>query len=221
MFHCVPTVTKLSAIDASLFLFLQVLARDEDFGTNGEVTYSIRPSASSDNFRINETTGQLYTARAIDRETLQGNIIVNILAKDGGGREGTCPLFVKINDVNDNPPEFPEQAYNFNIQNDLPVDSSAFQVRATDKDQGQNAVVMYSLVSNPGGYFYIDKPFERTGIVKVNQTLPDDEVGYLNNKELYNQTNIWASPWENVSYVICEQQRHRSACASADSISRL
>ena len=25
---------------------------------------------------------------------------------------------------------------------------------------------------------------------------------------------IWAGPWENVSYVICKQQRRRSACAS-------
>ena len=30
-------------------------------------------------------------------------------------------------------------------------------------------------------------------------------------------TCIWAGPWENVSYVICERQRPRSACASAQS----
>ena len=30
-------------------------------------------------------------------------------------------------------------------------------------------------------------------------------------------TRIWAGPWENVSYVISEQQRRRSACASAQS----
>ena len=35
------------------------------------------------------------------------------------------------------------------------------------------------------------------------------------------QKNIWAGPWENVSYVICEQQRRRSACASAQSDQRL
>ena len=29
--------------------------------------------------------------------------------------------------------------------------------------------------------------------------------------------NNWARPWENVSYAICEQQRCRSACASAQS----
>ena len=32
---------------------------------------------------------------------------------------------------------------------------------------------------------------------------------------------IWAGPWENVSYVICDQQRRRSACASAQSDQRL
>ena len=30
-------------------------------------------------------------------------------------------------------------------------------------------------------------------------------------------TYTWAGPWENVSYVICEQQRRRSACAFAQS----
>ena len=33
--------------------------------------------------------------------------------------------------------------------------------------------------------------------------------------------NTWAGPWENVSYVICEQQMRRSACASAQSGQRL
>ena len=32
---------------------------------------------------------------------------------------------------------------------------------------------------------------------------------------------IWAGPWESVSYVICEQQRRRSTCASAQSDQRL
>ena len=36
----------------------------------------------------------------------------------------------------------------------------------------------------------------------------------------YNFYN-WAGPWENVSYVICKQQRPRSACASAQSDQRL
>ena len=35
------------------------------------------------------------------------------------------------------------------------------------------------------------------------------------------QNSKLAGPWKNVSYVICEQQRRRSACASAQSEQRL
>lgn len=142
------------------------------------MSYSIRPGANADNFRINETTGELFTAKEINREALQGTttLIVNVLARDGGGREGTCPLLVKINDVNDNPPVFPGPSYTFNIKNDLGVGSIAFQVQATDQDIGQNAVITYSLYENPGGYFKFDEQSKLTGVVKVNQTLPLDEV---------------------------------------------
>ena len=34
-------------------------------------------------------------------------------------------------------------------------------------------------------------------------------------------SSIWARPWENVSYAICEQQRRRSACTHAQSDQRL
>ena len=33
---------------------------------------------------------------------------------------------------------------------------------------------------------------------------------------MYSCLFMWAGPWENVSYFICEQQRRRPACASAD-----
>ena len=38
---------------------------------------------------------------------------------------------------------------------------------------------------------------------------------------IYLKQTIWAGPWENMSYFICEQQRRRSACASAQSDQRL
>ena len=41
------------------------------------------------------------------------------------------------------------------------------------------------------------------------------------NSEASKGRSKWAGPWENVSFVICEQQRCRSACASAQSDQRL
>ena len=43
----------------------------------------------------------------------------------------------------------------------------------------------------------------------------------LKNSDTQKNHCIWAGPWENVSYVICEQQWRRSACASAQSDQRL
>ena len=43
-------------------------------------------------------------------------------------------------------------------------------------------------------------------------------TGRLENKRCLGSATIkWVSSWENLSYAICEQQRHRSACASAQS----
>ena len=46
-------------------------------------------------------------------------------------------------------------------------------------------------------------------------------INNLHQGNLSRKEYIWAEPWENVSYVICEQQRRRSACASAQSDQRL
>ena len=47
------------------------------------------------------------------------------------------------------------------------------------------------------------------------------EAAQLCKCETKKVVNTWAGPWENVSYVICEQQRRRSACAPAQSNQRL
>lgn len=168
-----PSVSE-NAVGVSV---IQVSAEDADYGSNGEVTYSIREGQGSDNFRINATTGEVFTTKGIDREALVGTttIAINILAVDGGGYEGTCPLLVKINDVNDEKPVFTPKEYTFNILNDLDENSVAFRVRATDADIGQNADLTYSFVTNPDEYFKFDEQTKLTGAVKVNKTLPDEE----------------------------------------------
>ena len=45
----------------------------------------------------------------------------------------------------------------------------------------------------------------------------DKDQNHTKKKKKKKSIGKWAGPWENVSYVICEQQRRRSACASAQS----
>ena len=157
-------------------------AQDADFGINGEVTYKIR--GGSNYFRINETTGQLFTtAQPIDRESIGGAALpVNIEAKDGGGYEGLCPIMVTINDVNDNAPVFvPPSGYAFNVKNDQGVGSKAGDVQAEDVDIGLNGDIVFSLVSNPGDYFMFDAYTRRTGRILVAKELPQQQVGDILN----------------------------------------
>jgi len=151
-----------------------VKAVDQDFGINGEVTYSIRESNSK--FRINATTGDIFTAVKIDRET-NPRETVNIIATDGGKLTGLCPLIIQINDINDNVPTFVQNQYTFSVLNTLSVDSVAMTVQARDNDIGKNAEIDYILLENPGGYFKFDTVGLKTGQIKVNRTLPTNTNG--------------------------------------------
>ena len=59
------------------------------------------------------------------------------------------------------------------------------------------------LVENPKGRFSCDEAHIIQSCILKNK-----------------HKNNWARPWENVSYVICKQQRCRSACASTQSDQR-
>ncbi|XP_050541291.1 uncharacterized protein LOC126905541 isoform X2 [Daktulosphaira vitifoliae] len=84
---------------------------------------------------------------------------------------------IVINDVNDNPPTFPEK----HIVIGYPVAQVALdvspehlvQVKATDNDFGENANITYSLKSNDGDDFLIDP---MTGIIYCNHLVDSGDV---------------------------------------------
>jgi len=155
-------------------LYFQVKATDSDYGSNGQVTYSLREGLNSQ-FRINATTGQIYTRVAIDREALTtSKIAVNVIGTDGGGLNGTCPLLIQIDDVNDNTPVFRESTFTFRLLKTSSGGTVVGSVEATDRDIGPNGQVVYSFTANPGGYFRFDDSGKYTGSFKVNQSLPLD-----------------------------------------------
>ncbi|KAH3883539.1 hypothetical protein DPMN_007498 [Dreissena polymorpha] len=150
----------------------QVTATDTDYGKNGKVTYSIREQNVP--FVINSTSGVITTSEKIDREKLTGSkISINVIGEDGGGLQGTCPLLIQIEDINDNAPVFgPLNA--FKVLKTASVGTIVDTVGATDADISSNGQIVYSLVSNPGNYFIIDVNGKYTGTIRVNQTLPQN-----------------------------------------------
>ena len=135
--------------------FIQVVAIDPDLGTNAEIQYSIDPQQP---FTIESATGRVLLSQPLDFEQVQ-LYAVTVRAVDSGTPPFTASaqLNVEITDVNDNAPEFLEQAYVASVPEDIPVSAIVVSVNASDADSSSNAAITYSLVEgNAEGLFAVD-----------------------------------------------------------------
>ena len=144
----------------------QFVASDRDFGSNGEVMYSI----SAGPFSINSSTGVVSVESALDRET-RSSYELMITASDQASQNqmsSTATLFVNIEDVNDNPPVFSQLSYAEIVEELTPVNKIIFTVAASDIDLGVNSQVSYTIGSQSGDFFVIESS---TGAITLKRTL--------------------------------------------------
>lgn len=148
-------------------LVTQVKVIDKDEGLNGQVKYSIVNEVAREKFTI-DADGQIYTLESFDREnSLERTLVINIMAKDGGGKVGFCAVSVLITDVNDNTPQFVVSEYNVSVPWDIPTGSSIVKITAVDIDDGINADVLYEIDSEVR-HFEIHP---QSGVITVKQSL--------------------------------------------------
>ncbi|KAG0425436.1 hypothetical protein HPB47_027381 [Ixodes persulcatus] len=85
--------------------------------------------------------------------------------------EGT-DVVIKIQDENDNAPEFSQSGYTAVVPENVPTGFSVLTVKATDKDSGVNSEISYSFVDEPEleqiDLFAMD---DKTGVISVIQPL--------------------------------------------------
>ena len=122
---------------------------DGDSGENGEIACSIPRNLP---FKLEKSVDNYYhlvTTRDLDREeTSDYNITLTVMD------HGTPPLSteshipLKVADVNDNPPNFPQASYSTSVPENNPRGVSIFSVTAHDPDSGDNARVTYSLAED-------------------------------------------------------------------------
>eukprot|EP00116_Pleurobrachia_bachei_P002160 sb/3462422/ len=102
---------------------------------------------------------ELELITPLDREH-QEIVVVTILAADGANppKTDTLTLNIKVKDVNDNIPEFTRDLYTPSVPEDAPVGTEVVRVHATDRDEGANSRISYSLEPrfNKEGLFGID-----------------------------------------------------------------
>ncbi|KAH0618120.1 hypothetical protein JD844_017106 [Phrynosoma platyrhinos] len=130
-------------------LVSKVEARDLDFGSNAQITYSFhRVSKLINNlFHLNEMTGEITVLGEIDYEK-ETSYEMNIRATDGGGLSGHCKVLVEVEDMNDNAPEVSVISINSPLPEDSPLEMLVALFSVTDEDSGENGKTLCSVDMN-------------------------------------------------------------------------
>uniref|UniRef100_A0A4W6FZ14 FAT atypical cadherin 3 n=1 Tax=Lates calcarifer TaxID=8187 RepID=A0A4W6FZ14_LATCA len=126
---------------------IQVRATDEDSGLFGQITYSFINDLGKTQFAI-DADGVISTLQKLDRENpLNKDMVLTVMALDGGGRASFCSVRVVLADENDNAPRFRAVEYRMSIKANVAKGSLVTQIQATDSDTGSNGRITYSLYS--------------------------------------------------------------------------
>uniref|UniRef100_A0A671VQ47 FAT atypical cadherin 3 n=1 Tax=Sparus aurata TaxID=8175 RepID=A0A671VQ47_SPAAU len=126
---------------------IQVRATDEDSGLFGQITYSFINDLGKTQFTI-DADGVITTLQKLDRENpLNKDMVLTVMALDGGGRASFCTVRVVLADENDNAPRFRAVEYRMSIKANVAKGSLVTQIQATDPDAGSNGRITYSLYS--------------------------------------------------------------------------
>jgi cadherin 23 len=166
----------------------------------GRIQYELKNG--QDRFQIDKDTGRIYTisrnpTQQLDRELID-TYYMSVEAIDGGGERTTVQIIIKLNDLNDNAPQFLNNLFSltsfgdnnhsqaFNFTNNVIVgfieENSAkwlepIRLQAIDRDVGLNGEVIYEIVD--GDYmqnlFKIDE-ITNSIALKDNVTLDFEEL---------------------------------------------
>ncbi|XP_075918395.1 protocadherin Fat 1-like [Petromyzon marinus] len=122
-----------------------VRATDADAGAFGRASYSIANRFARERFTV-DGSGRIFARAPLDREDpSQRAVDVRVVARDGGGRAAFATVRVVATDENDNAPRFVAAEYSGGVPASAAKGTAVLRVAATDRDEGSNAAVVYSL----------------------------------------------------------------------------
>ncbi|KAL9976385.1 hypothetical protein ACROYT_G013683 [Oculina patagonica] len=157
-----------------------VNASDKDSYHNADIHYSISSVGNYHKFSINSSTGDIFTVRNLDTETVK-NYVILVEANDTGtpSRISTALVFITATDVNDNTPEFVQRIFTVNISEASVLGTNIVCLSTTDRDSKQHAKITYSIANGN-----VNDTFKVTaeGVVVLQKHLDRETV------QLYNLT---------------------------------
>ncbi|XP_054479563.1 cadherin-18-like [Anoplopoma fimbria] len=135
---------------------------------DGSVSYILSGEGAGSIFLINETTGDIHAAQSLDRERKSQYVLYAraIDWRTNRSLEAESEFIIKVQDVNDNAPTFPEGPLSATVPEMSDVGTSVLQVTASDADDptyGNSAKIVYSILEGQP-YFSVDP---KTGIIRT------------------------------------------------------
>ncbi|XP_040264889.1 neural-cadherin-like [Bufo bufo] len=134
---------------------LQVSATDPDRDQPGGLKYSLHGSGAEDIFTIDEKTGSIFAMKPLDREEHAiWRFVVLATDDEGDGLTGFTDVVIYVQDINDNTPQFicSFNMCNASVVEHAPPNTPIMEMSAVDlddKNDGLNAILTYSILSNP------------------------------------------------------------------------
>ncbi|XP_049336961.1 cadherin-23 isoform X1 [Astyanax mexicanus] len=147
-------------------IIVRVSATDADSGLFSVIEYSLVDGEGK--FGITPSTGDIYILSRLDRETKDRYTLTAIARDNPGGspnnrRENSVQVLVTVLDVNDFRPRFSSSVFSNNVFENEPSGTSVITLTATDLDEGENALLTYSLQGPGADAFSLDPD---TGLIR-------------------------------------------------------
>ncbi|XP_064248017.1 neural-cadherin-like isoform X2 [Passer domesticus] len=143
-------IPENSPADTPIMEMTAVDLDDPKAGINAVLTYSIIQNVKNEInlnlFSIDSVSGTISTVLgSLDREK-EDKYLVVVEARDGGGLTGTGTATILVTDVNDHAPVFLQRIYTAFVSENASINTEVAVVSAVDRDEGENAMVTFSIV---------------------------------------------------------------------------
>ena len=152
-------------------LVVQIVCIDEDNGLGGSVSISFHKETSElvlATFQL-DSAGTILLKEALDYEGAVVSYQFQVVCTDGEN-EAVAQVRVDVLPVNDNPPYFTTELYEFSVERSSPAGAAVGQVQAEDNDIGVGSNVTYSIEED--SKFKIDS---FTGEITIRNDIPSSD----------------------------------------------
>ncbi len=108
--------------------FFRVEASDVDEGICAKVKFTLVGDSAKTAYRIDEDSGEMFLRKELDREDLNLERVVRVMASDWMGRHSFVRVHITVKDINDQVPTFEMDSYHALLYEPVPVGYSVLKV---------------------------------------------------------------------------------------------